>query len=155
MKRQLTPEQIAKRDERRAKFRTLVKTIADMSPTERTQAMAKVGSILTADGGMIGGFTNTMLLYMQLGSPSIVGGFRQWLKHGRAVRKGEHGAMIWVPIGGAKPETILADAKPGALPDEQHFITATVFDISQTEEVETGNAEPLPEFQPQPQLVNA
>lgn len=141
MKRELTAEQQAARDARRAKFRELVKQVANMNPDQKTQFMGKVGSILTADGGAIGGFTNTMLLYMQFGEPSIVGGFRQWLKHGRAVKKGEHGAMIWVPVGTAKPETVMESAKDtNGEPDEKRFIIGTVFDISQTQEIETSKA---------------
>jgi hypothetical protein len=30
---------------------------------------------------------------------TIVGGFRQWLKQGRCVKKGEHRSDIWIPLG--------------------------------------------------------
>lgn len=139
MKRKLTAEQEAAKQARREKFKGLVKTIANMDEPSRTAFMGKVGSILTADGGAIGGLTNTMLLIMQLPSVTMVGGFRQWLKHGRAVRKGEHGAMIWVPIGKQKAETIMADAgEPSGEADGTRFIVGTVFDISQTQEIESG-----------------
>lgn len=135
--KQLTEDQQRAKEERRAKFRAMVKQIGNMPEAERTAFMGKVGSILTADGGAISGLTNTMLLVMQFPAVSVVGGFRQWLKHGRAVRKGEHGAMIWVPIGKAKGETVMTEAQPeSGEPDETRFIIGTVFDISQTQEIE-------------------
>lgn len=153
MKRQLTAEQIAARDARREKFRAMVKQIGKMSEAERLAIVPKVGAILTADGGSIGGLTNTMLLLMQLPGVSMVGGFRQWLKHGRAVKKGEHGAMIWVPIGKGKQDSVMAETPPGdgQGESETRFIIGTVFDISQTQEIETGR----PETTANPQLIAA
>src|SRR5262249_5129698 len=43
---------------------------------------------------------NSCLVLRQLPNASMVGGFRQWLDKGRAVRKGEHGLMIWLPTKG-------------------------------------------------------
>jgi hypothetical protein len=145
MKRQLTAEQEAARDARRSKFRAMVKQIGNMSEPERLAILPKVGCILTADGGCISGMTNTMLLLMQCPGVSMVGGFRQWLKHGRAVCKGQHGLMIWVPIGNGKPDSIMADSPPaeGAGDGETRFIIGTVFDISQTQEIETGRFDAL------------
>jgi hypothetical protein len=66
----------------------------------------------------------------QLPTASMVGGFRQWLDKGRAVKKGEHGLMIWIPTKGKE--------KPTAEEVEQetnrpNFVMGTVFDVSQTE----------------------
>lgn len=134
----------------------MVKQIANASEAERLAILPKVGAILTADGGTITGLTNTMLLLMQMPGVSMVGGFRQWLKHGRAVRKGEHGAMIWCPIGKAKGEAVMSDApESSGEPEEKRFIIGTVFDISQTQEIETGAFEPLPMVQPQMECVAA
>lgn len=131
MRKPLTPEQIAKRDARRAKFKALWKQVGAMPEAERIKLADKAG-IVTCDGHALSG-KNQCLVILQCPGVSVVGGFRQWLKHGRAVRKGEHGAMIWVPIGGRKStgangETVLEGG------DETHFTIGTVFDISQTEE---------------------
>lgn len=144
MKRQLTAEQIAKRDERKAKFQALWKQVAKMPELERVQMANKLG-IVTCDGHELS-LANTMLVALQNPTASIVGGFRQWINHGRAVIKGQHGMMIWVPVGGRKNDTPLdgatsssavADAEPASESDTR-FIIGTVFDIGQTQEIETG-----------------
>ncbi|MDZ7766902.1 MAG: ArdC family protein [Melioribacteraceae bacterium] len=77
---------------------------------------------------------NQLMIRFQLGNASIVGGFKQWKKQGRAVRKGEHGALILFPVG---PKD-----KDGEVEQAETFFTGVVFDISQTEEIqETDNAE--------------
>lgn len=142
--RTLTAEQIAKRDERRAQFRKLIKQVADMPELARVQLANKLG-IITAEGHQLS-LCNTMLVALQCPQASIVGGFRQWIQHGRAVIKGQHGMMIWVPVGGHKNDTPLdgstsvsavADGEPSGENDTR-FIIGTVFDISQTQEIETG-----------------
>lgn len=145
--RNLTPEQKAKSDERKARFRAFVKQVAAMGETEKAMIAAKLGYV-TCEGHSLS-LCNMMLLALQIPKGSIVGGFRQWLRHGRCVRKGEHGAMIWVPIGRkseesqAQPsETTTTDSaeKPG-------FIIGTVFDISQTDEINgqvSESIEPMP-----------
>ena len=135
MKRQLTPEQIAKRDARRAEFRAMWKKVGDMPEADRMAIAAKLG-LVTCDGHAMS-CKNQCLIFLQLPTATVVGGFRQWLKHGRAVRKGQHGALIWVPCGGRKTvgsegETVHED---GA---ETYFTTGTVFDIGQTQPVEAG-----------------
>lgn len=145
MKRQLTPAEQAKREERHAKFRAMWKQVANMPEFERIQIANKLG-LITCDGHPLS-LCNTMLIAMQLPNASVLGGFRQWINHGRAVRKGEHGAMIWVPTGGRKNDTPLdgatsasavVDSSPTA-ETERHFIIGTVFDISQTEEIQAQN----------------
>ena len=96
MRRQPTPEQKAKSEERRERFRQLVKTLAEMPESQRFQFTMKVGAVVTCEGHPLSP-TNTSLCLMQRDNATIVGGFQQWLKQGRAVRKGEHGLSIWVP----------------------------------------------------------
>ena len=130
MKKQLTQQQLADRDERRRKFRALVKRIADMPESER-QALCALG-IATVDGHALS-FKNTMLVALQLPHASIVAGFRQWLRAGRSVTKGQHGATIWIPTGpkSESAEPSEAEIEAGGGP---RFITGTVFDISQTQD---------------------
>lgn len=153
MRRTLTAQQIEKRDARRATFRALWKRVADMPELERIQITNKLG-LITCDGHTFS-LGNMMLIALQNPQASVLGGFRQWIKHGRAVRKGEHGCMIWVPIGGKKDASVL-DAAPA--PEAQNaesdhdtrFIIGTVFDITQTDEIETGHSTPVSaEFVPE------
>jgi hypothetical protein len=142
MKKHLTPDQTAKRDERRAKFKTLWKQVADMPELERIEMSNKLG-LVTCEGHPLS-LCNTMLVAIQCPGATVLGGFRQWLKHGRAVRKGEHGAMIWVPTGGKNNDTPLdggtsasavVDGQPTSESDRR-FIVGTMFDIAQTDEVQ-------------------
>lgn len=156
MKRQLTPEQIAKRDERRANFRKLVKQVAAFSDEQKAAFNNKVGAIATADGGIITGLTNTFLLCMQLPGVTMVGGFRQWLKVGRCVKKGEHGAMIWVPKARSKSDNEQTPAQQPSETESENrpgFIIGTVFDISQTQEIEASASASATESQPELQAA--
>jgi len=133
MKRTLTPEQEAARAARREKFRALVKQVAAMSDEERAHLTCRVGAVLTCEGRALS-LHNTCLLLMQCPSVSMVGGFRQWIKAGRVVRKGEHGQMIWLPLGAGK-EADAETGEPGKEAGDLHFIIGTVFDVSQTQEI--------------------
>ena len=79
-----------------------------------------------------GGESNQALLYFQAeGNPlSVVGGFQQWQKYGRVVRRGEHGYLIAVPANIKKSEAEQDSDDP------EYFIYKSVFDISQTTEKE-------------------
>jgi antirestriction factor ArdC-like protein len=83
---------------------------------------------------------------MQRPDVSLVGGFQQWRKTGRMVRRGEHGMMIWIPrkgkksdeSGTAEPEGdvfSLVDAAEGTEVSTNKFFIGTVFDIAQTEPI--------------------
>lgn len=65
---------------------------------------------------------------------TIVAGFRQWIKHGRCVRKGEHGNCIFIPAMN-KEKNKNADGSETVTEELQRFLVATVFDISQTFEI--------------------
>ena len=144
MKKQLTAEQTAKRDERRAKFREMWKQVAKMPELERVQLSNKLGFVNVE--GHAFSLANMMLLAVQAPAGSVFGGFRQWIKQGRAVRKGEHGAMIWVPIGNkaAESTTSAAGINEEIESAERHFIIGTVFDISQTDEIQTAEQASTP-----------
>lgn len=136
-KRQLTPEQEAAKKARREKFAALWKQVAAMPELERVQLANKLG-IVTCEGHELS-LCNTMLIALQNPTASIVGGFRQWLKHGRCVRKGEHGSMIWCPTAGKSQEVppMAVIVYGSEAPAENHrFIIGTVFDIGQTDELE-------------------
>lgn len=135
MKRVLTAEQTAARDARRARFQELSRKIAAMSDTERAKWQAEAGIVVTIEGHALSP-RNTILCYFQRQGVTMVGGFRQWIKAGRAVMKGEHGISILVPVGVKHADGGEAEAESG----EVHFIAGTVFDVTQTQEIETGAA---------------
>ena len=137
--RKLTAEQEAAKKARREKFSALWKQVAAMPELERVQLANKLG-IVTCEGHELS-LGNTMLIALQNPTASVVGGFRQWIKHGRAVMKGQHGMMIWVPTAGksekeAPPMSVVVYGQEAPATDHR-FIIGTVFDISQTQEIET------------------
>ena len=141
--RTISPEQKAAKTARRERFRALVKQVAAMSDEERAQLIARAGAVVTCEGRTLSP-VNTSLLLMQMPNASMVGGFRQWLKAGRCVNKGQHGAMIWVPTRMQNAKCKMQNEQEGPAPEEEaqeaeqsrstHFIIGTVFDISQTTE---------------------
>lgn len=146
MRRHPTAEQKAKAAERRARFTELANQVAALSDDERAALVARVGAVVTCEGRALS-VHNSCLVLAQLPTASMVGGFRQWQAHGRSVRKGERGLMIWVPTGrkdAAKP------AAPDAQPANEcqtegdskraGFVMGTVFDITQTEPTATRGA---------------
>jgi hypothetical protein len=137
---QPTPEQKAKAAERRARFTELAKQIAALTDDERAALVARVGAVVTCEGRALS-VHNSCLILTQLPTASMVGGFRQWQAHGRSVRKGEHGLMIWVPTSrkdDATPAAAEGQAAAGAGEAEgagkrAGFVMGTVFDVTQTE----------------------
>jgi len=147
MKRQLTPEQETERAERKAKLAELIKQISGMTAFQRMQLFAKLPLVVNCEGRALS-VRNTILIHHQIANPSMVGGFRQWLKVGRCVRKGEHGASILFPRTPSKAqESAQADNADGEtqVKTGMRFLTGTVFDIDQTIQVEgTDVTLPLP-----------
>lgn len=119
--------------EKRARLKELRQKLANLSSEDR-ERLTKHGLIATVEGRTLS-LQNTLLLYMQtpgvLGGngcqlPSVVGGYRQWLKAGKHVRKGEHGRTIFFPVGDKDED--------GEITEAHIFYTATVFDIAQVED---------------------
>ena len=104
-----------------------------MNDGERDALVMQAGAVITCEGRTLS-VKNTCLLFFQRPGVSVVGGFRQWIRNGRVVRKGEHGASIWIPLG-AKADDGTADGASGE-PAELRFGTATVFDVTQTQEID-------------------
>ena len=136
MRKQLTEEQKAKAAERKERFKALWKQVSAMPELERVQLSNRLGLVTCEGRGL--SLTNQMLIALQRPGATVLGGFRQWLKQGRAVRKGEHGCMIWVPCGakgGADAAAAPAGDGDAGEGSDVRFIVGTVFDIGQTEEV--------------------
>lgn len=116
-----------------------------MTDEQRAALTNRVGAVLTCQGRALS-LTNTLLLMLQRPNVSMVGGFRQWLAQGRAVAKGEHGSMIWFPRGKGGTVDAAAEVVAGREIDagdansDVRFMVGTVFDVSQTIEIETAVA---------------
>jgi len=132
--KKLTAEQERKRDERRARFKALVKRVADMQPLERDALAAKMLGVVTCEGRALSTH-NACLIAFQNPSATLVGGFRQWIKQGRAVRKGEHGLMIWVPKMLGATKSVDGDGQENKDGEKVGFLIGTVFDVSQTDAI--------------------
>ena len=130
MKKSLTPDQQAAAEARRNKFRSLVQQVAAMDEAERAALASKI-EVMTVEGHTLSP-TNQVLVVMQCEHATLVGGFQQWRKAGRHVRKGEHGISIWIPKTPKEDE----HKRPGEISSkdlEMHFFVGVVFDVSQTE----------------------
>ena len=137
----LTDEQRQATVARRDRFRALVRQVGKMTAEERDTLGRKLVGLVTCEGHALS-LSNTLLIALQSNGhvPTLVGGFRQWRKHGRQIRKGEHGLMIWIPKVGtirneADPEGTMKEAPRNEAEAEIRFFPGTVFDIAQTEEV--------------------
>ncbi len=108
-------------------FRELCQKIAAMSEDDR-QAIASSAPVATTEGRILSA-KNQCIAKAQREDATIVGGFQQWRKSGRCVRKGEHGFKILAPSKYPKKD----DGEEGSL----RFVPVTVFDVSQTDELDT------------------
>lgn len=115
--------------QRSQRLQAIRQQLANLSDTER-QTLANRGIIATIEGRTLS-LHNTIMVYLQSNgrTPTVVGGYQQWRKAGRQVKKGEHGAIIFFPVGDKDNET-------GDIVSADNFFTAIVFDISQTEPIE-------------------
>ena len=136
MKQALTAEQKQAMAERRDRFKALVKKVTAMTPDERKALVATTTGIITVDRHTLSP-VNSILIMMQNPQATIVGGYKQWMKNGRTVRKGEHGFSIWIPLNKSAAPT--GDGATDQ-PDELQFRGGTVFDITQTKELDQATA---------------
>ena len=110
----------------KAKMGLLAKQIKAM-PKEEQQALACKCGTMTCEGRTLSPF-NTCYLWLQNGRKPLlqVGGFKQWQKIGRIVKKGEHSVgCIFVPIAGKKDDE--------GHESNTYFRRMPVFDVEQTE----------------------
>jgi hypothetical protein len=133
----LTQEQKEQyRQEKKEKIIRIRKTLSEITEEQR-QAIADKFGIVTVEGHLLTAHNQCFLVAQSEINFSIVGGYKQWQKAGRSVRKGEHGFYIFVPSkqkeDEANPEINTSDETPS-------FFTAVVFDISQTEAITKSEA---------------
>lgn len=114
--------------ERKERTQQLRQRLANLSDQDK-EALTSRGLIATVEGRTLS-LHNTLLVYIQSNGtiPTVVGGYQQWKRAGKQVKKGEHGYIIWFPVGQKDEET-------GDIMAAETFYTATVFDISQVEEI--------------------
>lgn len=129
MKRQPTEEQKAKAKERREQFRAITAQAAAMSEEARVKMLADM-PVTNTEGHALSP-TNQLLVCIQRPNSTIVGGFRQWIKQGRCVAKGETGINIWIPVG-KKDDPNKQPGEMSMTDLEVHFMMGTVFDVGQT-----------------------
>jgi antirestriction protein ArdC len=136
MRKPLSAEAAAERAARKEKLSTLIKEISAMTAFQRMQLFSKLPCIVNTEGKALS-VRNTILIHRQISDPTMVGGFRQWLKQGRCVRKGEHGAAILFPrtFGKAGAQEDNADGET-QVKSAMRFLTGTVFDVGQTEPID-------------------
>lgn len=112
--------------EKKTRIKQLRERLANLSDQDK-EALISRGLIATVEGRTLS-LHNTLLVYLQCNSqaPTVVGGYQQWKRAGKQVKKGEHGFIIWFPVGSKDEDT-------GDILHAETFLTATVFDISQVE----------------------
>ena len=127
-------------DEQRKEFREMKKVrikeirakLANLSEEQR-KAVAERFGIVTVEGHPLTPHNQCFLVAQAELNFSVIGGYQQWRKAGRSVRKGEHGFLILVP---AKQKQNDSGIDNYLMDDEDvRFYSATVFDISQTETI--------------------
>ena len=129
MKNLTEQQKLEYRELKKSRIQTIRKTLSDMTEEQRTQLIEKFGIVTTIEGHPLTAH-NTCFLYAQTEKPvTIIGGFQQWRKAGRVVKKGEHSLLIFVPSQKSN------EGKEAAGDDDVFFFTANVFDITQTEVV--------------------
>jgi hypothetical protein len=134
-RREATPEQKAAAAERRTAIRGMMAKIKCL-PIEKRVLLADTFGIRSAEEGRTFSASNQILIAWQCPAASIVGGFEQWRKIGRAVRKGSKAIAIWIPIGTG----VDRDGNPaGSVTEETRFTLGSVFDISQTYDIALGD----------------
>jgi hypothetical protein len=121
------------KEEKKTRIKELMSKISQLSDEQKQILVEKLG-ITNPEGHILTGRNQALLYFQAEGSPlSVVGGFQQWQKYGRVVRRGEHGYLIAVPANNKKVEDS-SDAD-----DPTFFLWKAVFDISQTEEMTAEN----------------
>jgi hypothetical protein len=112
---------------RKQRLQEIREKLANLSDKERN-TLIKRGLVATVEGRTLS-LQNTLMVYLQADKiPTVVGGYRQWQRAGKQVKKGEHGMVIWFPVGEKDADDDIRDAT--------HFFTAIVFDVSQVDDLE-------------------
>lgn len=125
--------------ERAELLKRLDEFLAEHEDSEDGVTLARIGLWSERYSG-----NNAALIVMQRPEATEIRGYRDWQAHGRQVRKGEHGIRIIAPAGQAEgieaqPATETTPAVEGQ-EGRKFFRLISVFDISQTDEIEKQEA---------------
>ena len=118
--------------ERNKKLRQIASKLSKMTPAELAATAAQM-PIVTCEGRTLS-LHNQAFLALQAGHRTItmIGGYRQWMKQGRAVTRAEHACgSIFVPLVDHPAAGDEMEDEPGGV----RFILVPVFDVSQTHEI--------------------
>jgi hypothetical protein len=114
-----------KTKEKVKKVRELLSSLTD----EQRAGMLADAQITTIEGHPLS-VNNTVALLLQGCKDPVVGGFNQWIKAGRCVRKGSVGFVIWIPS-----KKRADDLDESEDPEPARFYPATVFAQAQTDRI--------------------
>ena len=116
-------------DEKKDMISKIIKQLADLPAEKREELSSRLG-IVNPEGHQLTPRNQCLIYFQNIDdiSISVVAGYKQWQKFQRQVKKGSHGFLIAVPSGQPKQE----EEEPGKV----YFFYKTVFDISQTEELQ-------------------
>jgi len=121
------------REAKKQKIIALRKMLSEMSEDQR-QALAEKFGIVTVEGHPLTPYNQCFLIAQAPINFTIIGGYQQWRKAGRTVRKDEHGFLIFVPSK-LKNDENSEKVDDFILDEDVRFYSATVFDITQTEKI--------------------
>ena len=117
----------------RLKMQEHARRIRELPEDARAQLASKM-LVTTIDGHTLSVWNNCYLQYQTPTPLTIVGGFQQWRRNGRHVRKGQTAAgYILVPMGKGKQEP-MQEPQEGEKQSGMNFKHVPVWDVSQTDE---------------------
>lgn len=132
---------VSKAQEKRDRIRNFSKEISQYT-NEELQEIAEELCITTIEGHVLS-LKNQVLLDTQTRdlswTPSVVGGYKQWLEAGRQVKKGSSSLAIIAGAMGNKKDkegNNIINKDSGENEKKLQFRIVNVFDITQTEEIQ-------------------
>ena len=111
---------------KKAKTKELQTWLKGLSEDQRQEIAAKMGA--TTIEGRVLSPVNQCLVFTQYPNATILGGYQQWQRAGKQVKKGSQGIGIWIPT--------RKKAEEDGEEEKTRFFMVSMFDISQTEEME-------------------
>lgn len=126
------------KEEKTARVQAAREALAALTPEEKAAKAAGM-AFLMVTGHPLSIHNICFLLYQSQGEVlSIFGGFNQWRAAGRRVRQGERAYRIFAPL--HKREKVTQGGEEVTIINGVRFRMVAVFDISQTEPIEAGEA---------------
>lgn len=120
--------------DRRTRMQQFAAKVAKMTPEQRME-MFQAHPIVSIEGKSLSVY-NTCFILTQDEQATVVGGFQQWRRVGRVVKKGERGLSMWFPRR-QREDLDKQEGEMAAGELEMRFMLGMVFDVMQTEEIES------------------